>query len=128
MNTGHPTFTVSLLPRKRGPLHFGRTGGGPVEGYTRQILFCVSGIACMSTRAILQWYKPFATLQELPYFFDTDVAATVSFLLIFSLLVQFVRLLFEGDIYFFGKPTDINDGWIRLCTSDTATTVRRREQ
>ena len=22
-------------------------------------------------------------------------------------------LLFEGDVYFFGKPADINDGWIR---------------
>ena len=86
-----------------------RTGGGPVEGCTRPILFCVSGIACMSTRAMLQWYKPFATLQELPYFFNTDAAATVSILFIFSLLVQFVWLLFEGDIYFFGKPTDINN-------------------
>ena len=29
----------------------------------------------------------------------------------FSLHV-FVRLLFEGGVYFFGKPTDINVGWI----------------
>ena len=26
---------------------------------------------------------------------------------------RFVRLLFKGGAYFFGKPTDINDGWIR---------------
>ena len=24
-----------------------------------------------------------------------------------------MRLLFEGGIYFFGKPADINNGWIR---------------
>ena len=32
--------------------------------------------------------------------------------LFFSLLA-FVQLLFEGGIYFFGKPADIKDGWIR---------------
>ena len=26
---------------------------------------------------------------------------------------RFVRLLFEGGIYFFGKPGDINNSWIR---------------
>ena len=26
---------------------------------------------------------------------------------------HFVRLLYEGSVYFFGKPRDINDGWIR---------------
>ena len=39
----------------------------------------------------------------LPYFFAYYF---------FSLLV-IVRLLFEGGVYFFGKPADINDGWIR---------------
>ena len=36
----------------------------------------------------------------------------MSRLLFFSLQVL-VRLLSEGGIYFFGKPADINDGWIR---------------
>ena len=26
---------------------------------------------------------------------------------------RFVQLLYEGSVYFFGKPKDINDGWIR---------------
>ena len=41
-------------------------------------------------------------------------------LLFFSLHVL-VRLPFEGGVYFFGKPTDINDGWM----NNTVTTVRR---
>ena len=28
-------------------------------------------------------------------------------------LFCFVRLVFEGGVYFFGKPGDINNGWIR---------------
>ena len=43
----------------------------------------------------------------IPYFFDQTTR-----LLFFSLL-GFVRLLFEDGIYFFRKPADINDGWIR---------------
>ena len=37
----------------------------------------------------------------------------ISLQLLFFLLPVFVRLLFEGGGYFFGKPADINDGWIR---------------
>ena len=36
-----------------------------------------------------------------------------------------VQLLFEGGVYFIGKPADLNDGWIlKVRTSDTVTTVR----
>ena len=39
-------------------------------------------------------------------FLRSDAAATIIF------AARFVRL-FEGSVYFFGKPGDINDGWIR---------------
>ena len=39
-------------------------------------------------------------------FLQSDAAATICF------TAHFVWLLFEGGIYFFGKPGDINDGWI----------------
>ena len=38
----------------------------------------------------------------------------VFFLLLFFLLLTFQQLLFEAGVYFFLKPTDINDGWIRF--------------
>ena len=46
-------------------------------------------------------------------------------LLFFSLHVL-VQLLFEGGVYFFGKPADFKDGWIRYVVrmSDTVMTVR----
>ena len=31
------------------------------------------------------------------------------------LLHVFLRLLFKGGIYFFGKPADTNDNWIESC-------------
>ena len=34
-------------------------------------------------------------------------------LLFFFFAARFMRLSFEGSIYFFGKPTSINNGWIR---------------
>ena len=37
----------------------------------------------------------------------SDAAATIYF------AARFVWLLFKGGVYFFGKPRDINDGWIR---------------
>ena len=40
-------------------------------------------------------------------FLRSDAAATTFF------AARLVRLLFEGSVYFFGKPTDINNGWIR---------------
>ena len=40
-------------------------------------------------------------------FLQSDAAATIYF------TARFVRLLFEGGVYFFGKPGDINNGWIR---------------
>ena len=40
-------------------------------------------------------------------FLRSDTVATIYF------AARFVRLLFEGGIYFFGKPGDIHDGWIR---------------
>ena len=30
-----------------------------------------------------------------------------------SIFFSLLPLLFEGSVYFFGKPTDINDGWMR---------------
>ena len=47
------------------------------------------------------------TVQTLPYFFNQTLR-----LQFFSLLV-FLWLLSEGGAYFFGKPADIKDGWIR---------------
>ena len=44
-------------------------------------------------------------------------------------LFCFVQLLFKGKggIYFFGKPGDSNDGWIRynVHTNETVTVARR---
>ena len=40
-------------------------------------------------------------------FLRLDVMATI------FLLHLFVRLLFEGSVYFFGKPADINNSWIK---------------
>ena len=40
-------------------------------------------------------------------FLRSDAMATI-FLLHLS-----VQLLFEGSVYFFGKPADINDRWIK---------------
>ena len=40
-------------------------------------------------------------------FLQSDAAATIYF------AARFMRLLFEGGVYSFGKPGDINDGWIR---------------
>ena len=39
-----------------------------------------------------------------PYFFDQTL----------RLAARFVQLLFEGGIYFLGKPRDINDSWIKI--------------
>ena len=39
-------------------------------------------------------------------FLRSDATATSYF------AYHFVRLLFEGSVYLFGKPGDINDGWI----------------
>ena len=41
------------------------------------------------------------------FFLRSDTMATIYF------AAHFVRLLFEGGIYFFGKPGDIHNGWIR---------------
>ena len=40
-------------------------------------------------------------------FLRSDAAATIFF------AAHFVRLLFKGGVYLFGKPADINNGWIR---------------
>ena len=39
-------------------------------------------------------------------FLRSDTAATIYF------AAHFVWLLFEGGVYFLGKPGDVNDGWI----------------
>ena len=36
-----------------------------------------------------------------------------------------MRLLFEGGVYFFGKPVDINEKLDKVCTSETVTVARR---
>ena len=43
-----------------------------------------------------------------PYFFNQTPR-----LLFILLHARFVRLLIEGGIYFFWKPWDVNDGWMR---------------
>ena len=53
-------------------------------------------------------------------FLRSDAAATIYF------ASCFVRLLFEGGIYFFRKPGDINDGWIRYVTSATVMVARHQ--
>ena len=47
------------------------------------------------------------TVTIITVFLRSDTAATIYF------TARFVRLLFEGGIYFFGKLGDINNGWIR---------------
>ena len=51
-------------------------------------------------RSILQ--KCAILIPVLTVFLRLDAAATISF----------VRLLFKGGVYFYGKLTDINDSWI----------------
>ena len=44
---------------------------------------------------------------QVPYvYLQSDTVATIHF------TAHFVRLLFEGGVYFFRKPGDINNGWI----------------
>ena len=55
---------------------------------------------------------------EIPYFFDQMPRLLCILLLVlcsYYSRVATIRgwLLFKGSIYFFGKPGDINDGWIR---------------
>ena len=52
-------------------------------------------------------------------FLRSDAAATIYF------AGRFVRLLFEGGVYFFGKPGDINDGLDKVRTGETVTVARR---
>ena len=42
-----------------------------------------------------------------------DQTLRLLFFFFFFLLHVFVRLLFEGGVYFFEKSADINNGWIR---------------
>ena len=51
----------------------------------------LSTSCCMTSKAYF-----IGLLKDMSYFFD-----------------QMPRLLFEGGVYFFGKPADINDGLIR---------------
>ena len=51
-------------------------------------------------------FQPGIFFSQYTVFLRSDAAATIYF------TVRFVRLLFEGGIYFFGKPGDINDSWI----------------
>ena len=46
-------------------------------------------------------------------YYCTAVLYRISLSTIFYSLLVIVWLLFEGGVYFFGKPADINDGWIR---------------
>ena len=50
---------------------------------------------------------------ELLLFLRSDAAGTIFLLLIFVQLLFLGSLLFEGSVYFFWKPADINDGWIK---------------
>ena len=46
-------------------------------------------------------------------FLQSDATATIFFAARFCVASIQGRPLFEGGIYFLGKPIDINDGWIR---------------
>ena len=46
------------------------------------------------------------------YFFN-QIPRLLFFLCLFSAATIRGRSLFKGGVYFFGKPTDIKDGWIR---------------
>ena len=54
-------------------------------------------------------------------FLRSEAAATVHF------AVRFVRLLFQGGVYFFRKPADISDGLIfkGIHISETVTIAKR---
>ena len=54
-------------------------------------------------------------LRRLVYivFLRSDTVATIYF------TASVVRLLFEGGVYFFGKPGDINDSLDKAHTSET---------
>ena len=56
---------------------------------------------------ICQYWDISSKLEWYTVFLQSDAAATIYF------TVCFVRLLFKGGVYFFGKPGDINDGWIQ---------------
>ena len=45
----------------------------------------------------------------IPYFFNQMPRPPF-----FFFLLGFVRVLFEGGVFYFRKPIDINDSWIRL--------------
>ena len=47
--------------------------------------------------------------KQVPYLFNL----MLWLFFFFFLLHVSVWLLFEGGVYFFGKPADINDSWIR---------------
>ena len=77
---------------------------------------------CLPEHIIINHQRGVHTLlytKECIAFLRSDAAATI-----FSFLpLVFLWLLFEGGVYLFWKPANINGGWIR-CTSDTAMTVR----
>ena len=74
--------------------------------FGRILLGLVSELSdwCLCIQA--QW-QVIAIYTVLTYFFDRTPR-----LLLFLLHIS-VWLLFEGGFYFFGKPADINDSWIR---------------
>ena len=51
---------------------------------------------------------------HIPVFIQSDTVATI-----FFLLPVFMWLLFECSVYFFGKHTSINDGWIRYIQANS---------
>ena len=46
-------------------------------------------------------------------FLQSDTVITIFLWCTFGAATIQGWLLFEGGVYFFGKPADINDGWIR---------------
>ena len=67
-----------------------------------------SPCTCLPCHALTSWQHKWTPCSiTCTVFFRSDAAATIHF------AARFVRLLSEGGVYFFGKPGDINDGWIR---------------
>ena len=93
------------------PKHTLDLGGGLGEGCPKHTLDLGGGLGEGCPKHTRVRTKQVSCFTALPFpctvFLQSEAAATIHF------AARFVRLLFEGGVYFFGKPGDINDGWIR---------------
>ena len=80
-----------------------------VWGSLRLVPITYKPVTSLAGNNLLAHYSHMATIKHhmnypISYFF---YQATIYF------AARFVQLLFEGGVYFLGRPGDINDGWIR---------------